>query len=111
MPFGCGATVFYNYIDFQFRNRLPFPVCIHAAVEPPVLRASIRAEQPLPFHVSIRESDHRFFRRDGNIYRENRIWRHVRRSEGDTEDKELLFENVCRVCYPADGLVNEATDA
>jgi len=24
--FGFGATVFYNYVDFQFRNRLPFPV-------------------------------------------------------------------------------------
>ncbi len=107
VPFGCGATVFYNYVDFQFRNCLPFPVCIHAAVTPPVLRASIHAACPLPFRISIQETDHGFFRRQGQIFRKNRIWRHIERADGRQEEPELLFENVCRVLYPADDLVTE----
>src|SRR5207244_12406934 len=64
VPFGCGATVFYNYVDFQFQNTLPFAVMLAAQVEPPVLRAEIRAAQPLPFATKIIETAHRFLRRD-----------------------------------------------
>ena len=110
VPFGCGATVYYNYIDFQFRNSLPFPVCLHAAVTPPLLRVSIHAAHPLFFQVSIRETDHQFFRRQGQVYRKNRIWRHLSWPDGRPEERELLFDNVCRVLYPADDLVTEETD-
>ncbi len=106
VPFGCGATVFYNYLDFQFRNRLPFPLRLHVAVEPPLLVGEIQAQAPLPFQVRIVETDHRFFRRDGQIYRANRIWREVVGTDGVTES-ELLFENCCLVRYPADDLVAE----
>ena len=107
VPFGCGATVFYNYVDFQFRNRLPFPVCIYATVTPPVLRASIHAEYPLPFRISIRETDHGFFRQHDQVYRKNCIWRHIEWLDGRVTERELLFNNVCRVLYPADDLVSE----
>lgn len=107
VPFACGATVFYNYVDFQFRNTLPFPVCIHAAVEPPILRAEICAPQPLPFTAQLVETDHRFFRKDGHIYRANRLWREVTWHDERPTERELLFVNECRVLYPADDLVSE----
>ena len=105
VPFGCGATVFYNYVDFQFRNRLPFPICLRASVEPPLLRAQVLADHPLPFSVAIEETDHRFFREGGIIYRANRIWRRVEWTDGHAPERELVFENVCRVLYPADDLI------
>ncbi|OPZ84445.1 MAG: Vancomycin B-type resistance protein VanW [bacterium ADurb.Bin429] len=106
VPFGCGATVFYNYVDFQFRNTLPFPLLLRAAVEPPELHSALYAREPLPFTATIVETDHRFFRRDGDIYRANRLWRDVAWHDGHTTH-ELLFENECRVLYDAEDLVEE----
>lgn len=105
VPFGCGATVFYNYVDLQFRNSLPFGVLLETAVEAPLLVGRVRAAQPLPLRVSIVETDHRFFRQAGDVFRANRLWRHVEWSDGRKPTRELLFENVCRVLYPADDLV------
>ena len=108
VPFGCGATVFYNYVDFQFRNTLPFPVLVSAEVAPPVLRARILAPQPLPFQVRITETDARFFHRDGAVYRANRLWREITWLDGRAPIRELLFENECRVLYPADDLIDQS---
>lgn len=108
VPFGCGATVFYNYVDLQFRNSLPFPVMVSVAVAAPVLRACVLAPQALPFQVRIVETDSRFFRRHGAVYRANRLWREVEYRDGRGLVRELLCENECRVMYPADDLVDES---
>lgn len=107
VPFGCGATVFYNYVDLQFNNTLPFPVLLGVKVDPPLLRAEARAAQPLPFTVTLIETDHRFFRREGHIYRANRIWRQVNWTDGRPASRDLLLDNECRVLYPADDLVQD----
>lgn len=107
VPFGCGATVFYNYVDFQFRNTLPFPVVLRVGVAPPLLTAEIRARESLPFRTKIVETDHRFFRRAGTVYRANRLWKEVVWLDGRPASRELLFSNECRVMYPADDLVHE----
>jgi vancomycin resistance protein VanW len=107
VPFGCGATVFYNYVDFQFRSTLATPILLHVAAGGGVLRADVRSTAPLPFSVRIFETDHRFFRRDGDIYRANRVWREVRWDDGRDSPPELLFANECKVLYPADDLLDE----
>jgi vancomycin resistance protein VanW len=104
VPFGFGATVFYNYVDFQFRNRLPFPVLIEANVRPPVLAGAIRAPQALPFTVRIEETEHAFYRCDGAVWRRNKVWREVTAADG-APTRELLLANDCKVLYPADHLV------
>jgi vancomycin resistance protein VanW len=105
VPFGCGATVFYNYVDFQFRNALAARLLLEVEVAPPLLMGRVRAEQPLPCDVHIAETDHRFFREGGAVYRANRIWREVAWDDGRAPQRELMFENCCRVMYPADDLV------
>jgi len=107
VPFGCGATVFYNYVDFQFRHRQAFPVCLHAVVEPPVLRVQVLANSSLPCQTTLVETDHRFFRAEGQVYRTNRIWRDITWHDQRPSERELLFSNTCRVLYNADDLVTE----
>ena len=102
-PFGCGATVFFNYVDLRLRNTLDFPLLLEAAVEPPVCRASIRSATPMPFQCRMIETDHEFVRVSGIIRRRNKLWREV--EEGSATRRELLCENDCRVVYPADHLV------
>lgn len=107
VPFGFGATVFYNYVDFQFRNRLPFPVLLEVNVRPPVLAGAIRAAEALPFTVRVEETDHAFYRRDGAVWRRNKVWREVTAADGAVT-RELLLANDCKVLYPADHLVTES---
>jgi vancomycin resistance protein VanW len=110
VPFGCGATVFYNYVDLQFRHRLDTDLVIKARVVPPDLTAEVRARAPLPFTVHIEEREHRFYRRDGEIRRHNELWRVVDWHDGREARRELLCINDCRVLYPADDLVSEKAD-
>jgi len=105
IPFGCGATVFYNYVDFQFRNTLDSPIMLNVGVDTEVLRGEIRAQGSLPFQVRIVETDHRFFRRGGDIIRANRVWRETCWKNSPDSTRELLLTNECKVLYPADDLV------
>jgi vancomycin resistance protein VanW len=107
VPFGFGATVFYNYVDFQFRNRLPFPLMLETNVRHPVLAGAIRTPQNPTWRVRVIETDHAFYRRDGAVWRRNKVWREVTEASG-AETRELLLANDCRVLYPADHLVTES---
>jgi vancomycin resistance protein VanW len=102
-PFGCGATVFYNYVDLRLRNTLDFPLLLAAAVDPPVCRASIRSAHPMPFHCRMIETDHEFVKVSGVIRRRNKLWREY--DDGTSVRRELLCDNDCRVVYPAEHLV------
>lgn len=102
VPFGCGATVFYNYVDLQFENALDVPVLIHVHATDDELIGQVRTRDPLGFRVSLQETDHRWVREDDVIYRVNKIWRVV----CPHERRELLFENRCRVLYEADHLLD-----
>ena len=63
VPFGMGATVFYNYRDLQFRNNLRQPLLLRVSVQRPLLCGSILSSSPVPFEVEIAETWHRFVRR------------------------------------------------
>ena len=104
IPFGCGATVFYNYVDLQFENVLHVPVLIHAYTTDDELIGQVRTPEPLDLTVSLQETDHRWIRDDGVIYRVNKVWRVM----GPQEHRELLFENRCRVLYEAEHLLDSA---
>ena len=102
-PFGCGATVFYNYVDLRLRNVLDFPLLLEASVEPPLCRAAIRSAQPMPFRCRMIETDHEFVKVAGVVRRRNKLWREY--DDGTSVRRELLCGNDCRVVYPAEHLV------
>lgn len=104
VPFGCGATVFYNYVDFQFRNVLPRPVLLEMKLTQGHLVGRFSSTEPLGFRVSIVETGHRFFRRDEKTYRANKLWKVVDRGDGREAAPEFLFGNESHVLYPTDHL-------
>lgn len=97
IPFGSGATVFFRYKDFIFRNTTPVPIRISACVNDLHLIVSLLSIQRLPFEVKVEEVGHRFYREGENIFRENRIVRTIQNQ--DEEKRELIFENHARVLY------------
>jgi vancomycin resistance protein VanW len=103
MPFGYGATVFYNYVDFRWRN--PHAIALRLTVEvgETEVFARIYGASPRPYGVQVIETDHAFYRKNGVVWRRNKLWRE--RDLGEKKERELLFVNDSRVMYAADHLV------
>ncbi len=98
-PFGCGATVLYNYNDLRFENPLPYAVMVNLVILDRQLRGSITSPREPDFMVTIEERDHHFFEENGWRMRENRIYRIIENRDGVPIKEELLAHNRCRVKY------------
>jgi len=102
VPFGTGATVFYNYLDFMFRNNTPWRFQLKTWVDENNLQGEIRCETKLPSIFSVEERNHRFIRIDGTVYRENELWRIETDSvTSEVMAEELLMKNHAEVRYDA----------
>lgn len=99
VPFGCGATVFYNYADLRFENPLAGPVLLTLAIEEGMLVGALRAPADPGFTVEVYEVDHRFFQEGGAWYRENRIRRRIRGRDGEVLADQEVAHNRGRVLY------------
>ena len=100
VPFGTGATVFFNYIDFAFRNNSSMEFQLKIWLDDEYLCGEIRCREELPVAYSIVEKNHRFIRKNGIVFRENELWR----IETDNESsrilsEKLLFTNRFEVLY------------
>lgn len=102
VPFGCGATVFYNRADLRFENPLSFPVILRLEVVERALRGRITSAQDPGFRVQVYEVDHRFLREGGGWIRENRLRRQIRRCDGTLIVDEEIAHNRARVAYQPD---------
>ncbi len=100
VPFGSGATVFYNYLDFMFRNDTENVFQLRTWLDDTYLQGEIRVERELLFCRTIREKNHRFVRIREEVYRENELWRIITDSETSEEiSEELLLINQMKVQY------------
>lgn len=99
VPFGCGATVFYNYRDLRFYNNLNAPVFVSLKVTSGFLVGKFwTIEDPL-FRVLIIERDRRFFMTGSDQMRENKIYRAITDVGGNRRSEEMLAHNCCQVRY------------
>lgn len=96
-PFGCGATVFFPTRDLRIRNPHPWPVMFEVHVDSEHVRGAVRMPEDPGFRCEVLEVEHRFVRRDGTVWRENRLVR--RTHSGGTFRDEPLSENHARVAY------------
>ena len=99
VPFGCGATVVYNYADFRFENPLPQPILVRARIEDGEFISELWTTTDPGYRFEVEEFDHRFFERDGALMRENRLRRRVLRSSGELLSDTEIAHNTGRVQY------------
>ena len=104
VPFGCGATVFYNWADLRFVNPLDQSVVLRLGVEAGELVGELRAGVDPGVRVEVYEVDHRFVRRpDGEIWRENRLRRRITRAvDGALLIDHEVARNAGKVAYAVD---------
>jgi vancomycin resistance protein VanW len=112
LPFGSGATVFYNYVDLRFANPGPETYRVRVWLTDGELRGEIWADRLPPEKLHVREEGHRFFRSGGRVYRENRLVRTaVDRRTGLPLRTETVGDNRAPVLYePGPDVVVEPED-
>lgn len=98
VPFGTGATIFYNYVDLQFTNTTPHTFQIMISFDDTRIKGEILCDSQLPDTYRVFERNHCFVREQDKYYRSNEIWREIYH-QGARVGEELLYTNFCEVKY------------
>lgn len=101
LPFGSGATIFYNYVDFAFRNDTKQPWQIRVWVTDEHLEGELRAMFEWPYSYRIIEKDHAFYRDGrGKWRRKNELYKRITdKRTGRVIGEDLVTKNDSLVLY------------
>ena len=100
VPFGTGTSIFYNYIDYRFRNDTDQSVQLVVWIENGELCGELRSERIFPYRYKLVEENHHFRREGAEYYRISQVYRLViDRAENKQIEKELILDNHSRVMY------------
>jgi vancomycin resistance protein VanW len=109
LPFGSGATVFYNYRDYQFRNDTEHSFQLRLWLSEKCLEADLRCDKDFDFVFHVIEKDHAFIKRGDQFFRRNEIWREkcMKYQSGRVVQTELITKNFARVTYTPETYITE----
>ncbi len=111
VPFGCGASIFYNYRDYRFKNNTPHRFQLLFWLDKKCLNGDLRIDQELPYTYHIFEQNHAFIKKDDQFYRRNEIWRKQIAKEGGHQlSIECLQKNMALVKYIPDQYICEDSE-
>jgi len=101
LPFGSGATVFYNYRDYQFINNTSHSFQLNIWLTDKCIEGELRINEELDYTYHVFEKDHQFLKIENEFYRKNEIWRNkiLKFEGGKVVDTELLTKNFALVTY------------
>jgi len=100
IPFGTGAAVFYNYVDYRFRNDSPDTYQLRFWFTEKTLEGELRCNRDLEHKYHVREKHHAFVKIGDTYYRTNQIWQHrTLKCRSDIEDEKLVTRNFAVVKY------------
>ncbi|MCX7745426.1 MAG: VanW family protein [Clostridia bacterium] len=110
LPFGSGATVFYNYRDYRFTNETPYTFQIKLWISKKCLEGELRIDRELDFAYHVFEKNHCFIKMNGEYYRKNEIWREkiAKFQGGKVLETELITKNFAKVKYVPESYVEKA---
>jgi vancomycin resistance protein VanW len=98
-PFGSGATLAYNYIDFQFTNPTQETFQLLLTIEENMLIGKILSSNEIPHQFKLEERVHEFRQQSwGGYTRHNEIWK-TTHLEGDVIKSECVCKNDAIVLY------------
>lgn len=100
IPFACGATLSYNYIDLQFENKTDNNFQINLWLDKEYLHGEITCDTDLKTHYEIYETDHLFKHQWwGGYTRHNKIWKKMTNLLDGNISQELVAENNAIMMY------------
>lgn len=100
IPFACGATLSFNYIDLQLQNNTDKNFQIHLWLDEEYLNGEITCDTDLYVNYEIYETDHMFRQQWwGGYTRHNRIWKRATNRTDGSVTEELVTENNAIMMY------------
>ncbi|WP_274952950.1 VanW family protein [Angelakisella massiliensis] len=100
VPFGTGTSIYYNNVDYRFRNDTDRTFQLHIWLEGGDLCGELLCDRSLPFRWRIEERDHHYHLEEDGWYRNSEIWkRTIRKSTGVSEEEYLIFRNHSKVLF------------
>jgi vancomycin resistance protein VanW len=99
LPFGSGATLFFNYLDLRIKNTSDQPMQIKLWLTDDHLKGEILSTKPMPYSYHIREEKHCFVGAFDQVFRFNEIWRDIKLKDGRLVESELVTKNFAPVMY------------
>lgn len=107
LPFGSGASIFYNYLDYQFVNNTPYTFQIRLWLSDKCLEGELRINQRLDIAYHVYEKEHNFLKIQGEYFRKNEIWRNkiAKYEGGKVLSTELVAKNFAKVKYVPDHFI------
>ena len=111
IPFGTGTSIFYNYLDYRFKNNTDKTFQLIVYLTDTHLCGELRCNAPLDTSYHIRVEGERFVRRADAVYRVGRVYRDtVDKRTGNVIATSLIKENNARLMYEASGISVESED-
>ena len=100
IPFACGATLSYNYVDLQLANNTNRIYKINLWLDEEYLHGELLSDTPEENEVEVEETDHQVQQQWwGGYTRHNKIWKIKTNKQTKEQTKELVTENHAIMMY------------
>ncbi|OTQ75743.1 VanW family protein [Gilliamella apis] len=100
IPFACGATLSYNYIDLQLLNKTNTTYRLNLWLDNEYLHGELLANTPLSYRYEIFETDHVIEQQWwGGYTRHNKIWQRKTHLLDNQIEEKLISENHAIMMY------------
>lgn len=112
IPFGTGTSIFYNYLDYRFKNNSNHSYQLMVHVSDKYLHGEIYSDFNFGhrYHIDV-ENEH-FIKENGIVYRKGQVMRSkVDKHSGKTLEKSLIKTNHAKVMYDSSHLEIIEVDA
>lgn len=100
VPFGTGTSVFYNYLDYRFKNNTDGDVQLLLWVDEDILCGELRSEKEFPYRYKLTEENHHFRKENDKYYRVSQVYKiTIDKKTKEEIKKELILDNHSEVMY------------
>lgn len=100
VPFGTGTSVFYNYLDYRFKNNTKQNIELLLWVDDEYLCGELRSEKEFPNRYKLIEEDHHYKMENGKYYRNSKVYKVTINKKSNKEiAKDLILDNHSQVMY------------
>ena len=100
VPFGTGTSVFYNNVDYRFKNNTDQDVQILVWVENGELCGELRSQREYPLRYKLVEENNHYRKENNEYYRISQVYRiTIDKMTNEEISKEIILDNHSKVLY------------
>ena len=100
VPFSSGTSVYYNYIDYRFKNNTDQNVQLLVWCQDEKLHAQLRSEREFPWRYELVEEGHHFHKEGEKYYRISKIYKDtIDKATGKRLERQLVRDNHSEVMF------------